>query len=148
LAAAEAHMAAGAFETGNELITLAESQPCREPAFDGAVPMLRGMVAMARGRGSDAAPLLTAAARALEPLDPPRARWAHLLALWGFLHAGRHAPADAFMDAARAAGSAPRNEPPTAIELLLDGFAARLTRSHAAAAPVFRRAFEAHAADE
>ena len=148
LDAAEANMAAGALDTGADLIILAESQPCRDPANEGAFRLLRGALAMARGRGSDAAPLLTAAARALEPLDPPRARWAHLLALWGFLHAGRHAPADAFMEAARAAGSAPRNEPPTAIELLLDGFAARLTRSHAAAAPVFRRAFEALAADE
>ena len=148
LAAAEANLAGGAFDTGTDLITLAESQPCSNPANDSAFPLLRGMAAMARGRGSDAAPLLTAAARALEPLDPARARWAHLLALLGFLHAGRNAPVDAFMDAARAAGSAPKAQPPTAVELLLDGFAARLTDSHAAAAPVFRRAFEALAPDE
>ena len=148
LTAAEANIAAGALDTGTDLITLAESQPCRDPAHHGAFSLLRGLAAMARGRGSDAAPLLTAAARTLEPLDPPRARWAHLMALLGFLHAGRNAPADGFMDAARAAGSAPRTEPPTAVDLLLEGFAARLTDSHTAAAPVFRRAFEVLAADE
>ncbi len=101
------------------------------------------MIASARGRGNDAAPLLTAAARALEPLDQPRAVWAHLLALQGYLTSGHNAPADAFTEAVRAAGASPRSQPPTGVELLLDGFVAQITDSHKAAVPVFRQAFAA-----
>ncbi|WP_329359392.1 ATP-binding protein [Streptomyces sp. NBC_01483] len=143
LAAAEAHIAAGSLNAGSDLITLAEQQPRRNAFHDSQCLLLRGMIASARGRGNDAAPLLTAAARALEPLDQPRAVWAHLLALQGYLTSGHNAPADAFIEAVRAAGASPRSQPPTGIELLLDGFVAQITDSHKAAVPVFRQAFAA-----
>jgi DNA-binding CsgD family transcriptional regulator len=148
LAAAEANIAAGSLDAGSELIALAEQQTCRNAFHDGQFQLLRGVIASARGRGGDAAPLLTGAARTLEVLDQPRGVWAHLLALQGYLHSGRNAPADAFMNAVRAAGAAPRAQPPTVVDLLLDGFVTRITDSHKAAAPVFRLAFAALDAED
>ncbi|MEU6577295.1 LuxR family transcriptional regulator [Streptomyces sp. NPDC046805] len=140
--AAQAAMAAGALDSGAMLLERAEQELCTDPRQEGRAPLLRGLLALLRGRGSDAAPLLGAAARALEPRQPGRAQWAHLLVFQTYVHAGRYAPAQALADAARAASASPRSARPTVRELLLDGFAARFTDSPAAAAPLLRRAIE------
>ncbi|MEH0420810.1 AAA family ATPase [Streptomyces sp. B21-083] len=148
LAAAEENIAVGALDTGSDLITLAQQEPCEDPYQAAQVLLMRGLLAIAQGRGGDAAPLLTEAARAFEPVDGPRSRWAHLVALWVYLHLGKGAPAEPLLAAVRTAGAAPRSEPPIAMDLLLDGFVARLSDAPKEAASLFREAIAALDPDE
>ena len=93
--------------------------------------MLRGQIAFALNRGSDAAPLLLEAAKRLEPLDPSLARETYAEALAAAMYAGRLAKADAVLEvaeaarAAKRAGASPR--PSRATDLLLDGQALLIT---------------------
>jgi tetratricopeptide (TPR) repeat protein len=140
LAAAMAAITAGSLDTAAELITLAERQPGLDHHQRSQVVLRRAFVVGNRGRTGDAAPLFATAARAFEPVDPSRAHWVHLLALWCYLDLGGNAPAGAVAEAAAAAGASPRSDPRGAAELLLDGFAARIIDSRGSAAPLFRQA--------
>ena len=81
IAAAEASFLAGAFDASLVLSATAETGALDE--FQRArLDLLRGNVAFASGRVSDAAPLLLKAARRLEPSDPELARQTYLTA-WG-----------------------------------------------------------------
>src|SRR5262249_59571568 len=74
LDAAQASMRAGAFGKALELLATADAGPLDE--FQAArVDLLRGQIAFASRRGSDAPPLLLKAAQGLRPTDgPPGAR--------------------------------------------------------------------------
>jgi len=89
---------------------------------------------------SDAARLLLNAAKRLEPLNAESARETHLEALGAAMW-----PSDldnrGVVEAAEAARAAPPGpDPPRSVDLLLDGFALRITEGYAAAAPLLTRA--------
>jgi DNA-binding CsgD family transcriptional regulator len=148
LAAAQASLHAGAFDAARGLLATAEAGALDE--FQRArLELVRGHVAFASGLGREAPPLLLAAARRLEPLDPELARETYLDAWGAALFAGRLATAGDLSEVSRVAKAAP---PPTRAlrpsDLLLDGLATLVSEGRAAAAPALRRASDAFAAAE
>lgn len=140
LAAAQASLEAGAFDTALGLLATAQGGPLDELG-QARVDLLRAKVAYSLNRGSDAPPLLLRAAATLEVLDPRLARETYLDAWSAALFAGRLASAGNLMDVSRAVRSAPRpTEPPRASDLLLDGLALLFTEGRAAGVPVLERA--------
>ena len=108
--------------------------------------VLRARIAFATNRGSDAPPLLLAAARRLEPLDVPLARETYLDALTAALFTGRLAArarhASRSPDAALAA---PAGADPRPADLLLDGLATLIADGPAAGTPPLRERVAAFA---
>jgi DNA-binding CsgD family transcriptional regulator len=142
LAAAQAKLQAGAFDVASGLLATAEAGPLDE-LQRGHVDLLRGQITFASSRGIDAPPLLLAAAKRFERLDPALARETYLEALVAALFAGR-LWMGGMPEAARAAAAAPPSpQPPRPSDLLLDGLARMITDGHAAAAPVLRQAVDA-----
>jgi DNA-binding CsgD family transcriptional regulator len=143
VAAARAKLSAGAPHDASELLSIADASPLDE-RHRAQVDLLRAQAAFAVKRGSDAAPLLLAAAKRLEPLDVRAARDTYLEALFAALVAGRLGPEGAVREVARAArGAPPTVQPPTAADLLLDGYAQALTEGHAAGVPMLQKAVRA-----
>jgi DNA-binding CsgD family transcriptional regulator/tetratricopeptide (TPR) repeat protein len=140
LAAAQASLQAGAFDTALGLLATAEGGPLDE--FQRArVDLVRAHVAFASGLGSDAPPLLLKAARRLEPFDLELARETYLIAWVAAVFAGHLAGAGDLLKICRAIQALP--PPPTAprpLDLLLDGLALLITDGHAAAAATLQRA--------
>jgi DNA-binding CsgD family transcriptional regulator len=108
------------------------------------VDLLRAQIAFAVNRGKDAPPLLLAAARRLEGLNPAVARETYLDALSAATFVGHLGEAGGVLAVARAVRSA-RGAPSErrAPDLLLDGLALLLTDGAAAAAPTLKRALAA-----
>jgi hypothetical protein len=77
LAAAMAKFQAGAFDAALGLLVIAEARP-QDELLHARADLLRGQIAFASRRGSDAPPLLLKAARRLEPLDVRLARETYL----------------------------------------------------------------------
>lgn len=108
------------------------------------VDLLRGQIAFASSRGSDAPPLLLKAARRFEPLDVGLARETYLEALSAAQYAGRFMTDGGLREVAEAARAAPPpSQRPGAPDLLLDGLALLITQGHAVAAPTLKRAVSA-----
>jgi DNA-binding CsgD family transcriptional regulator len=142
LAAAQAKYEAGAFDAAFGLLARAEAGPLNE-LQRARVDLLRGQITFASSRGPDAPPLLLAAAKRLEPLDPKLARDTCLEALMAALFTGRLA-SGGVMEAAKAARAAPPPpQPPRPSDLLLDGLVLVITDGHAAGTPVLRQALDA-----
>ena len=138
LAAASAKRDAGALDAALGLLLEVEAGPLDE--FGRAhAELLRGQIALEQRRGDEAGRLLASAARRLEPLDPELARETYLEALGGAMVGDLEVPggARAVAEAARAARSSPASR--RAADVLLDGFATRLTDGYAAAAPALVR---------
>jgi DNA-binding CsgD family transcriptional regulator/tetratricopeptide (TPR) repeat protein len=113
------------------------------------VDRLQGQIAFAVNRGSDAPPLLLAAAKRLEPLDVGLARETYLEALWAAMFVGGLASGGSLLEIAQAALRAPRSsQPPRAADLLLDGLALLVTGGYAAGTPMLRRALSAFRGDD
>jgi hypothetical protein len=92
-------------------------------------------------RGSDAPQLLLQAARRLGPRDAELARETYLEALWAAIRAGRSGGGQTVRQVAEAARAAPpAADPPRAVDLLLDGLAARSAEGYSAGVPTLRRA--------
>jgi DNA-binding CsgD family transcriptional regulator len=143
LAAAQAKYQAGGFEAALGLLASAEPEPLDEFQRAGA-DLLRGQIAFASRRSSDAPPLLLKAAKNLEPLDVRLARETYLEALFAALFAGRLAVGGGAREVAEAARAAPPPPPPPrAPDLLLDGLALVVTEGYPAGAPMLRRAVSA-----
>ena len=147
LAAAQVSVQAGVFDTALGLLATAEAG-----ALDGLqraqVDLVRGEVAYASSFGSDAASLLLAAAKRLEPLDLDLARETYLEAWGAAMFAGRLADGANVVDVSRAASAAARRaDPPRPPDLLLDGLARLITDGRAAAAPTLDRVVDAFAGD-
>src|SRR5262249_8697426 len=125
LAAAEAQLHAGAFETAFSLAAEAEVV-ATDDLQRARAERLPGQEQWASGPGAEAAGLLLDAARRLEQLDVEVAREAYLDAWMASLFAGRHAqPGGLLPEVSRAARSAPpTTREPRLCDLLLDGFAA------------------------
>ena len=85
---------AGAFDAALRLLAEAEAEPL-DQLQSARADLLRGQIAFASSRGSDAPPLLLKAARRFEPLDAGLARETYLEALSAALFAGRFATAAA-----------------------------------------------------
>jgi DNA-binding CsgD family transcriptional regulator len=104
---------------------------------------LRATVSLVGGRFREAPSALLRAARELHPLEPQRARETLLDAMYAGLVAGVQAGSDVLPDIAHAALSWPAQSPPTAGDLMLRGFATRLTAGYRAAVPALRSAVDA-----
>jgi len=146
LAAAQAHLQAGAFGTAMEL--LAEAEEGGSGRLDelqsARADLLRGEIVFASGLGSDAPPLLLKAARQLELLDVGLARETYLTAWMAAMFAGRLAGAGDLFEVSRAAQAVPASaDPPHPADLVLAGLATVVTDGLAAAAPTLRRALRA-----
>jgi DNA-binding CsgD family transcriptional regulator len=142
LAAAQATYQAGAFNATLRLLATAEAGPPDELQRAQA-DLLRGQIAFASRRGSDAPPLLLKAAREFEPLDSRLARETYLDALAAATFAGRLALGGGMREVAEAALAAPPPQPACGPDLLLDGLALLVTEGYPAGAPVLRRAVSA-----
>ena len=144
LAAAQAnYQAGGAFDATLRLLATAETGP-PDQLRRAWVDRLRGHVAFASSRGSDAPPLLLKAARQFEPLDPRLARQTYLDALAAATFAGRLALGGGIREVAEAARAAPPAlGPPRPPDLLLDGLAMLICEGYSAGAPVLRQAVSA-----
>jgi DNA-binding CsgD family transcriptional regulator len=140
LAAAQAHLHAGAFGTALELLAVAEAGPLNE-LQSARADLLRGEIVFASGLGSDAPPLLLKAATRFEPLDAGLARETYLTAWMAALFAGRLAGAGDLLEVSRAARSLPAPaDPPHPADLVLAGLAMVVTDGPVAAAPALRLA--------
>ncbi|MGW3961539.1 helix-turn-helix transcriptional regulator [Amycolatopsis sp. NPDC005003] len=134
LAAARAKRGAGALETALSLLGAAEAGP-PDPVRDAEVERLRGQIAFDQRRGGDAAELLL---RAAGRFDGDQARETYLEALGAAVWAGSG------LEAAKRARAAPAAQgPPTAVDLVLDALATRLTDGYAAAVPLMTEAIDA-----
>jgi DNA-binding CsgD family transcriptional regulator len=142
LAAARAKSDAGALDEALGLLVAVEAGPL-DALRTAEVERLRGQIALVQGRGTDAARLLLGAARLLEPLDAGLARETHLEALEAAMWTADLSSPGCVLKAAEAARAAPpSSDPPRVVDVLLDGFALRLTEGYAAAAPTLSRALD------
>ena len=143
LAAAQAEHQAGAFDAALRLVAIAEAGPLNDLRC-AQVELLRGQIAFALNRSSDAPPLLLMAAKRLERVDERLARETYLDALTAVFFPGMLASDEIVLETARAARAAPASsQPPSASDLLLDGLALLLTEGYAAGTPMLRRAVNA-----
>src|SRR5262249_60277154 len=146
LGAAQAKYGGGAFDAALALLAAAAAGPLDELQRARA-DLLRGQIAFASRRGSEAPALLLKAARQFEPLDPRLARDTYLDALAAATFAGRLAFGGGIPAVAKAARAAPRSpEPPRPHDLLLDGLALLISDGHAAGASALKQAVRASAA--
>ncbi|MFF5297454.1 helix-turn-helix transcriptional regulator [Paractinoplanes globisporus] len=143
LTAAKATFDSGAPEAAHKLLALAGLCPL-DDLQQAQLGRLRAQIVFALRRGSDAPPLLLAAAERLAPLDCKSGRETYLEALEAAIFAGRlndrvgpHEVATAARDAPPA-GTSPRS-----IDLLLDGLATRYTRGYVAGVAPLRDALDA-----
>ena len=142
LAAAQASIQVGAFDTALALMATAEAGPLDE--FQRArIDLVRARLASASSRPADATPRLLAAARRLEALDLSLARETYLDALFAALSGARLNDSVDVSDVAEAArGAVGRSEDePTAAGLLLDAVVA-LADDYATAVPMCREALQ------
>jgi DNA-binding CsgD family transcriptional regulator len=143
LAAAEAKHQAGAPDAALECLAIAEHGPLDE-AEGARLEHVRAQIAFHLRRGGDAPELLLHAAKRLEVVDAGLARETYLEALQAALFAGRLGGARGVLQVAEAARTAPPpDQPERAVDLLLDGLAARFTEGYAAGAPALKRAIRA-----
>jgi DNA-binding CsgD family transcriptional regulator/tetratricopeptide (TPR) repeat protein len=142
LAAARAKRDAGALEAALQLLSAAEAGPM-SPVQAAEDEHLRGTVAFDQGRVGDAARLLLSAAKRFESLDCELARATHLEALGAAIWAGDLDSPGALIEAAEAARAGPpASRPPSAVDIVLDAFAVRLTDRYSAAAPALEQALQ------
>jgi DNA-binding CsgD family transcriptional regulator len=146
LAAAVVTLRAGSPDSALQRLTQAEAGPL-DAIQRAQVHLVRAQAAFGSSHGADAPPLLLAAARELEPLDPLLARDTYLDALAAALFVGRLATTAGVVDVARAALAAPpsRGRPQ---DLLLDGLATVITEGYAAGAAPLLRAVQAFRTQE
>jgi DNA-binding CsgD family transcriptional regulator len=143
LAAAQAKYQAGASDATLGLVATAEAGP-PDQLRRARTDLLRGQIAFASSRGSDAPPLLLKAARQFEPLDPRLARETYLDALAAAIFAGRLALGGGMREVAEAARAAPPPPGPArGPDLLLDGLALLISEGYPAGTPVLRQAVSA-----
>jgi DNA-binding CsgD family transcriptional regulator len=139
LAAAQAHLQAGAFDAALQLLATAETGPL-DDLGRARVELLRGRIETLSSFSGKAPALLMSAAKRIEPLDAALARDTYLDAWGAAMYAGG-ASAEDLLDVSRAALSAAA---PTAVprlsDLLLDGLCVLVIEGRAAAAPTLSRA--------
>jgi len=140
LAAAQASLGAGALTAARGLLAMASAGPLAE--FQRAqIDLLQAQLAFVSSRGTDASPLLLAAARRLEPLDISVARETYVDAFSAVMFGARLNGAVGMAEVAEAARAAPRpaGAEPTTADLLLDALVA-LADDYGSAVPRCRKA--------
>jgi DNA-binding CsgD family transcriptional regulator len=146
LAAAHSSHQAGAPDVAAGLLAMAEAGPLDELQRARA-ELLRAQIRFAVNHGRDAPPLLLAAAKRLETLDPKLSRETYLDAFSAALFAGRLAQGAGAREVAEGVLAAnwgdANGQLPKACELLLQGVAVLTTRGPAAGAPILKRALGA-----
>jgi DNA-binding CsgD family transcriptional regulator len=148
LTAAQAKHEAGAPIAALKLLAAADEGPLDE-LQRARLERLRAQLAFALRRGSDAPPLLLAAAKRLEPLNAGVARETFLEALAAAIFAGRLGSGCGALEVAEAARAAPpAPQPARTIDLLLDGLASRFTDGFAAGVLPLRQALHAVSREE
>jgi DNA-binding CsgD family transcriptional regulator len=144
LAAAQTQLQAGALDEALGLLETAESGAAVDDVLRAHAHLLRAQIAFASRRGSDAAPLLLAAARELTAVDPSLARATYLEALSAATFAGRLAHGGGMLEVGEAALAGPQPpEKPQPSDLLLHGLAVQATEGYAAGAPLLKEALNA-----
>jgi DNA-binding CsgD family transcriptional regulator len=140
LAAAQASVAAGDFTRARGLLATADAGPLEE-LQRARLDLLRAQLAFVSSRGTDATPLLLAAARRLEPLDVSLARETYVDAFSAALFGARLNGNVGMQEVAEAARAAPRppDADPAIADLLLDALVA-LADDYDTAAPRCREA--------
>lgn len=142
LDAARANVEAGSFEAARAMLAVAEDGPL-DDLQRARKDLVRAQLAFASARGTEATPLLVAAARRLEPLDLRLARATYLDAFSAAQFAARLNGGVGTTDVAQAVRAAPR--PPdddlTPGDLLLDAFVS-LAENYAEAVPSGIRALK------
>jgi DNA-binding CsgD family transcriptional regulator/tetratricopeptide (TPR) repeat protein len=139
LAAAQAHLHAGAFDHALAMLARAKAGPLDD--FGHArVDLLEAGAAYAQHRDGDAVPLLLRAARQLEALDVRLSRDTYLDAWGAALFAGGLARGGGLPEVSRAVAAAPRPASLRPSDLLVDGFALVFTEGRVAASPLLQRA--------
>jgi len=142
LAAAQASLGAGAFNAARGLLAMAGAGPLTE--FQRAqIDLLQAQLAFVSSRGTDATPLLLAAARRLEALDISAARETYVDAFSATLFGARLNGSVGMPEVAEAARSAarPADTEPAGADLLLEALIA-LTDDYASAVPRCREAVQ------
>jgi DNA-binding CsgD family transcriptional regulator len=148
LAAARVMAQSGAFDGAQQLLATAEAGPL-DPLQHAWAQLLRGQIAFASSAGSDAPPLLLTAAKNFEPLDVGLARQTYLEVLAAGLYGGRFLSGTVLREAATAARAAPAAaQPPSGIDLLMDGLALFITEGYAASVPSLKRAVSAFCSED
>jgi DNA-binding CsgD family transcriptional regulator len=148
LRAAEAKRQAGAFDAALGLAAIAERGPLDDSQY-AQLEVLRGQIAFASERGSEAPQLLLAAAERLQRVDVKRASETYLEALTAAVFAGRLSKGANALDVARAAErSWSHHGEPRASELLLAGLASLIVDGAAAGTPALKRALRRFRDDE
>ena len=148
LAAAQTKYEAGALEDAVALLATAETGSL-DDLERARVHLLRGQIAFATSRGSDASPLLLSAARELEALDPSLARATYLDALTAALFAGRLAGGGSALEVSKAARLARSSrKSPHLWDLLMDGLALQITDGPSVGVPALKRAVRAFREEE
>jgi DNA-binding CsgD family transcriptional regulator len=142
LDAAQSKLRAGAFEPAAALLAMAEAGPLDELGR-ARIDLLHAEIAFAQNRGSDAPPLLLAAARRLERLDVALARETYLEAISAAIFAGHLARGPGLREVAEAARNAPRTQLPRVPDKLLDALAVHFTDGFPTSVPIVQRAVEA-----
>jgi DNA-binding CsgD family transcriptional regulator len=142
LAAARASVQAGAFTTARGLLAAAQAGPLDE-LQRAQTDLLRAQLAFASSRGTDATPLLLAAARRLEPLDISTARETYIDAFSAALFGARLNGSVGVREVSEAARAAPRppGAEPAMADLLLDALVA-LADDYSSAVPLCREAVQ------
>jgi DNA-binding CsgD family transcriptional regulator len=142
LAAAQASVLAGAFTRARGLLAAADAGPLEE-LQRARIDLLRAQLAFVSSRGTDATPLLLAAARRLEPLDVSVARETYVDAFSAAMFGARLNGDVGMPEVAEAARAAPR--PPdgdrATADLLLDALVA-LADDYETAVPRCREGVE------
>ena len=140
LAGAQAKVQAGEFDVALDLLAITEAGPLAE-AGKAHAELVRAQLAFATGKGSDAQPLLLAAAKRLEPVEPRLARMTYLDAMRNAIYAGRLAGPGADLSAvSRAAAAAPHPpSSPDSADCLLYGLTASLAQEYARGLPALRK---------
>jgi DNA-binding CsgD family transcriptional regulator len=146
LAAAQAELQSGAFETALKLLLTADDGPADE-LHRARVGLLRAQVSFASGHDMAAPRLLLDAARRLEPLDHELARDTYRDAMAAAILAGGLADGPGVREVAHAVLAAPKPPRQRPGDLLLDSLAVMFTEGYDAAVPKAQEALRAFRAD-
>ncbi|NUR94343.1 MAG: AAA family ATPase [Kribbellaceae bacterium] len=140
LAAAEAELKTGAFESAAQMLTTAEGEQLDERQKARA-ELVHAQLAYLTNRGAEAPQLMLKAARRLETVDLCLARSTHLNALAAAIFAGALAtPGSDVVAVAKAAAAVPTPAVRRSADLLLEGSALYYRDGYAAGAPTLQRA--------
>jgi DNA-binding CsgD family transcriptional regulator len=144
LLAAQAMFEGGSLDDALVLLDTAESGSVVADEIRARAHLLRAQIAFASSRGSDATPLLLAAARGLEQVLPRLARATYLEAMSAAMFAGRLTHSAGMVEVSEAAlAGPPIPDAPAPSDLLLHGLAVRFTVGHEAGAPILKEALRA-----